>query len=1351
MKKNDLAAIASSGAIRCFPPRLLSVLLAAALASVLAVPGRSVPALEAQQGTPPTVTVATSDPEARETGSKVGRFQVYRTGETDLPLAVHFALSGTAIRGVDYTLDTESPVIIPVGQASKSITVTAISDSIIEGDESCIITLVDDGAYVVGVPKTATVMIIDKPIVIVTAPDPIASESTGEPGEFQFYRTGDLSAPMVVAFTLSGTATAGVDYSVSATTSVLIAANLATASLRVYPIPDDLIEGDETIVLTLVEHGGYNVGTPSSATIILRDKPTITVTAPVAIALEAGLTTGTFLIQRSGETDRDLVARFEMSGTARLGEDYTLNVVQEITIPAGQSSRAVVLTPLDDELLENDETAILTVVPNAGTYNVGVPASATITIRDKPAVTVTAIDPVAHEADGRPGVFRISRTGVTTAPLPVRYTLGGTATAEVDYRIDPPTPVVIPAGADSVTVSVTPLADDEMEGDETVTLTVVENRGADNLTLYNIGVPNAATVTIIETPTVSVTAPDPVASEPGDNTGTFLLTRTGRTEWPLAVHYTLSGTATPGIDYTLDHSSPATIPAGSATLAITLTPINDLLIEPPETAILSISPAAGGYQVAEPSSATITILDKPVVGVTAPDPVAHEVGLRPGRFRVFREAEDRTSSMTVSYTMMGTAEAGVDYVMASFEQAVIPAGASAVDLIVTPLADDRIEGPETIILMLTADQWVYNVGPATSATITLHDKPAATIRALTPAISESGVEPGRFEIALSGPSDLDTQIGFALSGTATPLVDYVLGTTSPAVIPAGALSTIVYLHPIDDDQPEADETVTVTLQAGPGYHLGTPSQGTILLLDNDQTPIIEPLPDQTIFAYTPYAGPVPRLVRGAADRWSLLAGPEGMTIDAETGQVFWSNPTLTVATHVVTIRAENWAGRDETSWRLHVTLNPEEYEDVDWDLYRIVYRREGRQVGIDDFKTTMGLVIAGGGKYDTLNIRPRIPGARVPALPLVYTDGNLLRLVTRVDIGKLEAPKRVWDVTALKSHISYLDVGELRLLRMAARADGAHPTAPTYATTSIISRGSAREMRLRLAGVILEDLVSHQNIGLIQVQSVRHVQTDTGRPTVALGGIGPVERVVRFFGAHVDQPEAMAEPDWSDTSLIIGRNINQLVVDGCPIVPNAIQADVVRVRTRGRSFWLGDRPWPAPAHIWMERLESGADSQVFRAIGGDIKIRDLEVENPILELTARFVRAGRARHIAALGGVVGFEADGATTNVLSAQPVYTMRVASRLGNIVDVHGDLGIFGVFMSGADEDIQPNYKGNLRTLSTRNPANVHLPARHPVGIYGEAHIAFERLGFTTIAGDVECVNEGRFRFYTSADSPR
>ena len=114
---------------------------------------------------------------------------------------------------------------------------------------------------------------------------------------------------------------------------------------------------------------------------------------------------------------------------------------------------------------------------------------------------------------------------------------------------------------------------------------------------------------------VKIEATDPAASELGPDLGEYTVTRlSGPIDRVLNVSYGTSGTAMPG-DYGLrsgDDNSVLTgsviIPAYEADTTIILTPVDDTLVEGPETATLTLLPGAG-YAVGTPSVATVIIAD----------------------------------------------------------------------------------------------------------------------------------------------------------------------------------------------------------------------------------------------------------------------------------------------------------------------------------------------------------------------------------------------------------------------------------------------------------------------------------------------------------------------------------------------------------------------------------------------------------------------------------------------------------------------------------------------------------------------------------------------------------------------
>lgn len=108
-----------------------------------------------------------------------------------------------------------------------------------------------------------------------------------------------------------------------------------------------------------------------------------------------------------------------------------------------------------------------------------------------PAVSVMAPDPSAAEADRDPGTFVVSRRGDTTEALTVNYTLGGSATAGVDFA-SPGGAVTILAGAASAWVTIDPLDDATAEDAETIVLSLSASPA------YDVAAPSSATVTLAD-------------------------------------------------------------------------------------------------------------------------------------------------------------------------------------------------------------------------------------------------------------------------------------------------------------------------------------------------------------------------------------------------------------------------------------------------------------------------------------------------------------------------------------------------------------------------------------------------------------------------------------------------------------------------------------------------------------------------------------------------------------------------------------------------------------------------------------------------------------------------------------
>jgi hypothetical protein len=782
------------------------------------------------EAAPAVVTIDATDDTATEAGDE-GAVRIARTGDVSSPLDVNVTFAGTATNGVDYQM-LPSPVTIPAGSASATITIVPIDDGDLEAREGVVIQLAPGAGYVIGDPGMAAVTIADDDtLVSVVASDATAAENGPGEGTFTVSRLGPVDDPLTVFYTMAGTAQAGLDY-VALPGSVTFAAGAAEAAVTVTPIDDALLEGQESVTLRLDPRPGYQVSAVGQATVTIEDdeRPAVTVVVSDGTASEEGPDPGAFLVARTGPTTNPLTVSLTTAGAATEGLDYQ-SLGGSVTIPAGAASASVAIVPIDDALVEGAEAVVLSLEPGAD-YQVVIPGIAALSIADDDlgAVTIVATDPAASEVGLDAGLFTLRRTGDTGSPLTVFVAASGTV-EDADYAAIPQL-LTFPAGAAELPVPLTPRADNLVEGPEDLTLTIQPNLA------YVVGTPAAATVTIADDPAiVSVVAVDPDALEAGIEPGAFVLTRSGgNTAASLTVAVDIGGTAIANRDYVVMTGAP-TIPAGQTSVTLLVTPLADNLVEADETVVVTIAPAvAGTYLIGSPSTATVIIADDPpVVQAAAADPGAAEAGLDPATVTFTRIGGDLGSTLNVFFTKSGTATNGADYqsLGGATSLAVIPAGQPSVSVTIAPLADNLVEGPEMAVLTL-APSAGYAIGASGSAAVSIaDDPPVVNVVATDPDASEDGADPGVFTFTRSGGNlSASLTVSFSRTGSATNVTDFVT-IPSSITIPAGQASATLTVTPIDDAAVEGTETVIVTVNVSGTVVVGPSATATVSIADND--------------------------------------------------------------------------------------------------------------------------------------------------------------------------------------------------------------------------------------------------------------------------------------------------------------------------------------------------------------------------------------------------------------------------------------------------------------------------------------------------------------------------------------
>ena len=613
------------------------------------------------------VTVAAIDAVATETpgGTDPMVFRITRTNNLAPALNILYSLGGTATPGTDYPVPPAT-ITIPAGAAFADVTIVPIDDTLIEDPETVIFTLLPTDivavpppaeAYALGAVTTATATIVSDdlpppPVVTITSPPVNAAAASGQPITVNFTASavdGYIVSYQVIGGTsasgvtnLPATTAAGTPF--NGTANVTFTGNFSFAPLRVMATNNHGVTGTSAVINVYVFIAPPPPPPPPVLPVV-NVYPLIGEGAEVSAASGLPLRPASFRVTHNFPATAPVSFLFAIGGTAKEGTDYSLSSAGTITgsflgrwftFPAGTTEAEIVVNPIDDLLIESTETVTLSLFtpffngfneggPNGwepGTFGFyyGTNYTASVNILDNdtapppfPVVIITATDPVGTETvDGSdPVVFTVTRTsGPTNVPLTVNYSLTSLpppypyiypipamARSGADFPALPGT-ITIPAGATSADIVIVPTYDFLAEPDEFVQITLRPSAVAwPDPAGYVLDDHIVATAVIHDatlaagTPVVWIRVTDALAfveNTPG-RTGSFSVERNGNLTDSLTVAYTISGTATNGVNYAALSGS-VTIVAGSPRAMILIDPISLAVAGQSESVGLTLQP-----------------------------------------------------------------------------------------------------------------------------------------------------------------------------------------------------------------------------------------------------------------------------------------------------------------------------------------------------------------------------------------------------------------------------------------------------------------------------------------------------------------------------------------------------------------------------------------------------------------------------------------------------------------------------------------------------------------------------------------------------------------------------------------
>ena len=495
------------------------------------------------------------------------------------------------------TLSNGATIVIPVGQTSGSVTVDAPSDDVYLDSEVLNVGVTESqgGNYenldLGNSVDTQVNDTIDTTTVTLTAPVQV-----NEGGQITYTATVNNAPETDLVLTLSNGA------------SITITAGQTSGTVTVDAPTDDVYQDGETLTVGITDAQGGNyeelnlgnsVDTQVNDTI---DTTTVTLTAPAEVN-EGGQITYTATVNNAPETDLVL----------------TLSNGASITIAAGQTSGTVTVDAPSDDVFVDAETLTVGIDSAQGGNFENLDTSDTAsTLVNDTTDTVFAQISVDKTSVAEGGEITYTVTLVDANGNPVTLPSGASVTLALDWSgtasaadVDNLPPSVTITGDSQQSFTVNTINDGVYENSENLSVAISGVTDVDNsLEQLEIGSNNSADTTILDAqdaPVVGIVAEQSSVTE--GETAAFTVSIDQVADEDVVVNFTYSGVAEDGSDFTGVAS--VTIPAGSTSVPLDISTINDGIYEGAEDFTVTIDSVNGADATISPteSSADTTILD----------------------------------------------------------------------------------------------------------------------------------------------------------------------------------------------------------------------------------------------------------------------------------------------------------------------------------------------------------------------------------------------------------------------------------------------------------------------------------------------------------------------------------------------------------------------------------------------------------------------------------------------------------------------------------------------------------------------------------------------------------------------
>lgn len=641
---------------------------------------------------------------------------------------------------------------------------------------------------------------------------------------FMVTRSGVVSGTSTMNWALQHGTTNAADFTGSTSGTLTFGANETSKQILITVVGDvtpEMVEAFSIVLSNFSADVSDLIRTTATGT-IGNDDASFAIAPLAASGSEAG--SHTFRITRSHDTTQSQTINWQLvfDGTANAADFSGQTTSGSVTFAPGEMFKDITVTPNNDNTAEPDETYTVSISLGAGTTGDTITqATAVGTISNDDAAFSIVADQ-SEKAEGNAGTtafsFTVTRSGDVSGAATVDWHIVAGVTNAADFVATSGT-VSFAAGVTSQTITVQVLGDNAVENNEVFTVELINPSGGQILT-------GTASSTIVnDDAEIAIAALSAVKAEGNSGTTafTFTITRSGSLDQAKTVDWAVTGAGAhpaDGADF-LGGALPSgtlTLPAGQASVTLTINVLGDVLAEFDEGFTVTLSNPSPGVSITQSTASGTIEADDVVFSVAGP--AAQQEG-GSGDTTYFDFVVTRSGKLSGSQTInwsvagLGAHPTSADDFVATSGSVVFAANETSKTIRVEVTGDYRAEADETFRLTINSSDGVVFTNSTADATI-LNDDVAVSIAATDARHTEGhdGAETEyTFTVTRSGNLSLSTAVDWAVDGGAANAVDFLGG-----ILPSGSLnfsanevSKTITVTVLGDRTVEPDESFTITL------------------------------------------------------------------------------------------------------------------------------------------------------------------------------------------------------------------------------------------------------------------------------------------------------------------------------------------------------------------------------------------------------------------------------------------------------------------------------------------------------------------------------------------------------------